>query len=81
YAHGITHGDIKPANFLRAQNGTLRLCDFDVALRVDEDRGSGSLKHATDVWRRNYPEERTQTTNIRERHACSDHPHLKALYR
>ncbi|KAF2103294.1 kinase-like protein, partial [Rhizodiscina lignyota] len=29
--YGIVHGNIKPENFLRCADGTLRLCDFDCA--------------------------------------------------
>jgi len=34
--YGIVHGDIKPPNFLRCQDGKLRFCDFDSARRINE---------------------------------------------
>lgn len=35
HAKGIAHGDIRASNFLWAQDGTLRLCDFDTAFYLD----------------------------------------------
>jgi hypothetical protein len=34
--HGIVHGDIKPDNFLRCNDGKLRLCDFGEAAPVGD---------------------------------------------
>ncbi|KAG0645615.1 Dual specificity mitogen-activated kinase kinase jkk-1 [Hyphodiscus hymeniophilus] len=33
----MAHGDIKPSNFLRCKDGSLRLCDFDTARLVDDE--------------------------------------------
>ncbi|AEO69497.1 6d3f6960-c1a2-4980-a4af-6de61e709ec1 [Thermothielavioides terrestris] len=38
---GIVHGDIKPANFVRCRDGRLRLCDFDSARLVADERADG----------------------------------------
>lgn len=43
--YGIVHGDIHPGQFVRCQDGVLRLIDFDSARWIDEDHSAweGSL--------------------------------------
>ncbi|KAK4242558.1 kinase-like domain-containing protein [Achaetomium macrosporum] len=38
---GIVHGDIKPANFVRCRDGRLRLCDFDSARLIADEKAEG----------------------------------------
>ena len=37
HEHGIVHRDVKPANLLVAENGTVRVTDFGVARMVEQD--------------------------------------------
>lgn len=43
HSAGVVHLDVKPQNTLISLDGTLKLCDFGIALEVDqdEDRGEG----------------------------------------
>ena len=37
HRHKIIHRDVKPANFLRFANGSIKLCDFGIALELPAD--------------------------------------------
>ncbi|KAH8743395.1 kinase-like domain-containing protein [Diaporthe sp. PMI_573] len=58
HAKGIAHGDIRPTNLLRAQDRTLRLCDFDTAFYLDgrtqEWEGCCSPQYVSPNW--GYPD-------------------------
>ncbi len=40
HAQNILHRDIKPENIMLASTGTVKLCDFDLASRIGENRGN-----------------------------------------
>ncbi|KAH6844643.1 kinase-like domain-containing protein [Chaetomium sp. MPI-CAGE-AT-0009] len=71
---GIVHGDIKPANFLRCRDGKLRLCDFDSARLIADEKAEDWEGFISDRYlapSRGFPEEGRPPTVVDDEYALA----------